>query len=49
MVVSLIEGWRVSAEEIVEMLRRAVRQHSISRRPKIEYVLSYWENQAQDP
>jgi hypothetical protein len=48
MVVSLIEGRRVSQEEIVEMLVRAVRQHSIPRRRKIEYVLSYWEKKAHD-
>jgi hypothetical protein len=41
MVVSLIEGRRVSAEEMVEMLVRAVRQHTgMDRRRKIAYVLS---------
>jgi len=47
-VVSLIEGRRVSQEEIVEMLVRAVRQHSMYRRRKIEYVLRYWEKKAHD-
>jgi hypothetical protein len=49
MVVRLIEGRRVSQEEIVEMLARAVRQHSIFRRRRMEYLLSYWENQARYP
>ena len=49
MVVSLIEGRRVSQEEIVEMLARVVRQHSISRRRRMEYLLSYWETRARYP
>ena len=49
MVVSWIEGRRVSPEEIVEMLARAVRQHSIFRRRRMEYLLSYWENRARYP
>ena len=49
MVVSLIEGRRVSQEEIVEMLARAVRQHSISRRRRMEYLLSYWKTRARYP
>jgi hypothetical protein len=49
MVVSLIEGRKVSEAEIVEMLERAVRQHSMYRRRKIEYVLSYWNRTAPDP
>ena len=49
MVVSLIEGRRVSQDEIVEMLTRAVRQHSISRRRRMEYVVSYWTNRARYP
>jgi hypothetical protein len=49
MVVSLIEGRRVSQEEIVEMLARAVRQHSIFRRRRMEYLLSYWKNRARYP
>lgn len=49
MVVRLIEGRPVGEEEIVEMLGRAVRQHSMYRRRKIEYVLSYWQGKAADP
>ncbi len=41
MVTSLIEGRRVSTEEILEMLARAVRQHSMARRRRIDYVLWY--------
>lgn len=41
MVVSLIEGRRVSREEIVNMLARAVRQHSMARRRRIDYVVEY--------
>jgi len=39
MVTSLIEGWRVSRDEVVQMLERAMRQHSIVRRRKIDYIL----------
>lgn len=49
MVTSLIEGRRVSPPEIVEMLARAVRQHSIFRRRRMEYVLNYGKNRARDP
>jgi hypothetical protein len=41
MVTSLIEARRVSEDEIVEMLVRALRQHSIARRRRIDYVLAY--------
>jgi len=41
MVTSLIEERRVSEEEIVEMLVRAMRQHSIARRRRMDYVLAY--------
>jgi hypothetical protein len=41
MVTSLIEARCVSEEEIVEMLVRALRQHSIARRRRIDYVLAY--------
>jgi hypothetical protein len=44
MVVSLIEGRRVSEREIRKMLVRAVRQHRMARRRRIEYVLSYFQN-----
>jgi hypothetical protein len=46
MVTSLIEGWRVSVLEILEMLARAVRQHSMVRGRKIDYVLQYLKNRA---
>ena len=40
MVASLIEGRPVSAEEIVGMLVRAMRQHSMARRRRIDYVVA---------
>jgi hypothetical protein len=45
-VVSLIEGRRVSEKEIVEMLVRVMRQHSIARRRRIDYVLAYLKKNA---
>jgi hypothetical protein len=36
---SLIEGREVSREEILEMLRRAVRQHSIGSERRLDYIL----------
>jgi hypothetical protein len=44
MVTSLIEGWRVSEREIRKMLARALRQHRMARRRRIDYVLHYLEN-----
>jgi hypothetical protein len=44
MVTSLIEGWRVSEREILKMLARALRQHRMARRRRIDYVLHYLEN-----
>ena len=41
MVTSLIEGRRVSLMEILAMLARVVRQHSMVRRRRIDYVLQY--------
>jgi hypothetical protein len=41
MVVSLIESRRVSEREIRKMLARAVRQHHIARRRRIDYLLHY--------
>lgn len=38
-VTSLIEGRRVSGEEIVEMLRQAMRQHSLARERRLDYVV----------
>lgn len=46
MVVSLIEGRRVSEDEIVAMLVRALRQHSIARRRRMDYVLAYLKKNA---
>jgi hypothetical protein len=46
MVTSLIEGRRVSMVEILAMLARAVRQHSMVRRRRIDYVLQYWNQHA---
>ena len=40
MVASLIEGRTVSEEEIVRMLVRAMRQHSMARRRRIDYVVA---------
>ena len=41
MVTSLIEQRRVSENEIVEMLVRAMRQHRMARRRRMDYVLAY--------
>jgi hypothetical protein len=38
-VTSLIEGRRVSQEEILKMLRRTMRQHSLGRERRIHYVV----------
>jgi hypothetical protein len=46
MVTSLIEGRGVSEEEIVEMLVRALRHHSIVRRRRMDYVLAYLKKNA---
>jgi hypothetical protein len=46
MVTSLIEGRRVSAAETLALLERAVRQHSIVRRRRIDYVLQYLNERA---
>jgi len=44
MMVSLIEGRRVSEREIGNMLVRAVRQHRMARRRRIEYVLRHFRD-----
>jgi hypothetical protein len=49
MVVSLIEGRRVRQAEILAMLVRAVRQHSLARRRRREYVLSCWKGSWESP
>lgn len=41
MVVSLIEGRPVSAAEILEMLRRFLRQHTLGRRRKIDHTVAW--------
>ena len=41
MVASVIEGRTVSRDELVATLRKGMRQHSIGRRPRREYVLRY--------
>jgi hypothetical protein len=46
MVISLIEGRRVSVADILEMLVRMLRQHSMVRRRRIDYVLQYWNERA---
>ena len=40
MVVSLIEGWRVREAEILQMLARAMRQHSMARRRRMDYLVA---------
>lgn len=49
MVSSLIEGRRVSEAEILRMLVGAVRQHSMARRRRWEYVLSCWKGTLESP
>ena len=46
MVISLIEGRSVSAAEILEMLARVLRQHSLVRRRRIDYVVQYLNEHA---
>lgn len=41
MVVSLIEGRQVSSQEILEMLARVLRQHSMVRRRKIDQAVDW--------
>jgi hypothetical protein len=49
MVISLIEDRRVSEAEILRMLVRAVRQHSMARRRRRDYVLSCWKESLENP
>ena len=44
MVASLIEGRRVSRRQVLEMLKRVLRQHSICRRRKIDETVA-WLNE----
>jgi len=46
MAVSLIEGRRVSTDEILEMLARVVRQRSMPRGRRIDYVMRYLKKNA---
>jgi hypothetical protein len=46
MVTSLIEGRAVSRQEIVEMLGRSMRQHSIVHRRRMDYVLAFLKKNA---
>jgi hypothetical protein len=46
MVTSLIEGRPVSRQEILEMLERAMRQHRIVRRRRVDYVQAYLKENA---
>ncbi|MGA2940204.1 MAG: hypothetical protein ABSF52_24355 [Syntrophobacteraceae bacterium] len=46
MVISLIEGRRVSAAEILEMLARVLRQRSLVGRRRIDYILQYLNGRA---
>jgi len=39
-VASLIEGRRVSEAEILQMLARAMRQHSMARRRRMDYLVA---------
>jgi hypothetical protein len=41
MVVSLIEGIELSYPGLVQLLRQAMRQHSIAKRTRTEYVLRF--------
>ncbi len=44
MVISLIEGREVGRGQVLEMLKRVVRQHSIGRRRKIDHAVA-WLNE----
>jgi len=41
MVTGLIEERKVSLAEILKMLSRVLRQHSIGRRRRIDYIVEY--------
>ena len=41
MVSSLIEGRRVSRQEVLEMLARVLRQHSMGRRKRIDHTIAW--------
>lgn len=41
MLVSLVEGVAFSRQAIVDLLLRTMRQHSLSRRTRVDYVLAF--------
>lgn len=41
MVTSIIEEREVSLDEILKMLSKVLRQHSIGRRKRIDYIVKY--------
>jgi hypothetical protein len=41
MVVSLIEGWRVGRRRVLRMLRKVLRQHTMSGRPRIDQAVAW--------
>ncbi len=41
MIASVIEGRTIGRDELIAALRKRMRQHSIGRRPRREYVLCY--------
>ena len=45
MLVSLIEGIRLTSQELVHLLRRALRQHSFAFRSRTDYVLRFLHEQ----
>jgi hypothetical protein len=48
-VVSLIEGRSVGRDEVLEMLERTERQHSLARERRTEYVLRRFEEEPEKP
>jgi hypothetical protein len=41
MIVRLVEGIQLSLPELVSLLQQAIRQHSIARRSRTDYVLDF--------
>lgn len=41
LLVSLVEGVAFSRQAIVDLLLRTMRQHSLSRRTRVDYVLAF--------
>jgi hypothetical protein len=42
---SLIENRRFSQDEIIEMIKRVLRQHSLALIPKIDYIVDHLNRQ----